>query len=312
MALSNIRVSSVSSSEIVSICGEGKAKDSVSVTFYTYIKKKRYEYYLKQKLESDVDAFNLAWGKLVENIVHKLLPTEYRFQSENTIPHPSILGWVGTPDGERFKEVLRKLIKISVTDIKCPATRLAFMDLIIELYDHNDVQAVPKNVVEMAKGVFAALVEDNDNSIINIIRNTASDGEKYYWQIVSNSCIENTPYGELIAYCPYFENLQRIIDYNISLKIPYNPVLYKKIEEMPHILKESGLLELNVIRFKISEKDKQFLEMRARMATEIIAMNRTDYNELIAKKDKHQEAVIIDFIKQKTGEEIKYFKKEAA
>jgi len=312
MALSNIRISSVSSSEIVNICGEGKAKDSVSVTFYTYIKKKRYEYYLKQKLESDVDTFNFAWGKVAEVIAHKLLSADYRFQSENTIPHPSILGWVGTPDGERFKEILRKLIKISVTDIKCPATRLAFMDLIVELYEYDGEKSVPKNIVEMKKGIFAALVEDTDNKIMQIIRNTASDGDKYYWQILSNACIEDTPYGELIAYCPYFENLQTIIDYNINLKIPYNPIIYKKPEEMPHILKESGLLELNIIRFKVSEKDKQFLSMRARMATEIIAMSSKDYNELIGRKDKHQEAVIIDFIKSKTGEEIKYFKKEAA
>ena len=94
-------------------------------------------------------------------------------------------------DGEKIKKC------DTITDIKCPLTRKGFYNLIKRLYTFDGFDATPKEEV-------------NGNEIIQLIRNDSKEGEKYYWQLVSNACITKSKYAELIVFMPYFEQLEEI------------------------------------------------------------------------------------------------------
>lgn len=247
--LSNIRTGMLTSSEIVEITKEGKAKGSIGKPFYTYCKKKRAERFFKQPISKEVEVLAFSWGKLCEKIVHELLPTEYKFQSDVTYRHPKYYEWLGTPDGLRFK---RKRID-AITETKCPLTREGFFNLIEPLYDFDGVNVTKKENID-------------GNKIIQIIRNNSSEGEKYYWQMVSNACIMGTRFAELIVFMPYFEQLEEIMEYNRSLEEPFWLVERKKPEELPFIYRQSGIDNLNIIRFEVPIEDKMFLEKKVQLA----------------------------------------------
>lgn len=251
--------------------GKRKTVDDYGKPFYTYVKDCRIERFFKQKLNNDVDVIAMSWGKLCEKLVHNLLPYKYLFHSNITIDHPRVNGWMGTPDGSipiyyvltkntitGFYEYLDKGIEYidTVTDVKCPSSRKKFYELIEPLYDFDGFDATPKANV-------------NGNEAMQLIRKTV-EGEKYYWQLVSNACILNAKYAELIVFMPYYEDLAEIKLYNNTLKVPFYKVENSKFEELPHILKESGVNNINKIRFEVPAEDKAFLEKRVKEAIRLI------------------------------------------
>lgn len=300
MALSNVRIGNPTSSEIVDLTKFGTAKGSLGATFFSYVEDCRAERFFKMRLEEETSTFPMDWGKLVENFVHQLLPMDYKFQSDDTKQHPKFAGWYGTPDGTKWIEKLRKLTKTRITDIKCPTTKKAFYTLIAELYNFDGVTVTPKPEKEI-----------NFESVIATIRKKARDGEKFYWQCVSNACIEDVNEAELIVFMPYFEQLEEIKLLNTTLPDGgYSTVAFRKIEELPFILKETGVNNVNVIPFKIPVADKQFLEMRVRMAMELINMDKKDYDAFISLGVK-DEKLVLDYINKETGENILHVTKAA-
>lgn len=252
--LSNIRVGNITSSEIVMLTSNGRTKDSFGAPFYTYVDECIMERFFKHKLENETDVKAFSWGKLCEVVVHDALPSDYILQSEITYQHPTIKEWCGTPDGT----VLNDNLEVeTVSDIKCPLTRKGFYNLVKFLYDFDGVNVSKKENI-------------NGNDVIQQIRENSKDGEKYYWQLVSNAIILNAKYAELIVFMPYKEDLQSIKDYNYSLDEPYWLVERAKEGELPYIYKESGIENINIIRFEIPEIDKTFLESRVLSAIELI------------------------------------------
>jgi len=255
--LSNVRVGRITSSEIVALTKNGRAKGEPGAPFYTYVQECIMERFFKQSLENKVEVLAMNWGLLCEKIVHELLGLQYQFHSNVTFVHPKYPEWVGSPDGSIEKEILKKKVIDTATETKCPLTRKAFYNLVSELYDFDGLTVTKKKNID-------------GNDIIQRIRENSNEGEKYYWQIVSNACILGANYGELIVFMPYYEQLETIHEFNNSLDESFWFVARAKEGELPFIYKESGIENLNVIRFKIPLEDKQFLEERVKKAIELI------------------------------------------
>ena len=274
MALSNKRTGMVTSSEIVALTTNGirpmteeeqKAYkkenpsgrrttiDSPGVPFYTYVEECIMERFFKHSLENDMEVKAMQWGKLCEIIVHNKLPNDYIMQSEDTETHPLYPEWRGTPDG------IKKIGEVcdTVTDIKCPLSRKGFYNLIKRLYHFDGLDVVKKANID-------------GDEIIQQIRKDSKEGEKYYWQLVSNACILGAKYAELIVFMPYYEELEEISLYNSQLEDPFWLVARAKDGELPYIDKELGIENINIIRFQVPQADKDFLTSRVLMAIEEI------------------------------------------
>lgn len=285
MALSNSRTGMITSSPIVALVSNGTRKmdpeelkaykienptckritvDAPGAPFYTYVEKCIAERFFMQKLEDDIEVKAMSWGKLCEHIVHNKLPNKYILQSDVTEFHPVHKEWRGTPDGK----ILVPTITLNedgtyvmecdtITDIKCPLTRKAFYNLVKRLYHFDGVNVIKKKYVD-------------HNEIIQLIRKDSTEGEKYYWQLVSNACILGAKYAELIVFMPYFEELEEIQKINAELEEPYWLVARAKEGELPFIMKERGIENINIIRFEVPQADKDFLEERVILAIEEI------------------------------------------
>jgi hypothetical protein len=252
-----IRTGRITSSEIVALVSEGRAKDSFGAPFYTYVSECVMERMFGLSLENKVTSIQMQWGKLLESWVHKhLLGLEYIMQSRQTLIHPTIREWAGSPD--QIKMIGDEIE--TVTDIKCPFTRKSFFCLVQSIYKYVDGVVSPSGI--------------SGNDAIKEVRKT-KDGEKYYWQLVSNACITGAKYAELIVYMPYLEDLQEIekFNYNADEEEKSFRVAWAKENELPYIVKESGFKDLNIIRFEVPQEDKDFLTNRVNEAVKLINEN---------------------------------------
>lgn len=277
--LSNKRIGNITSSEIVALTtfgrrdmtedelveykkeyskGTRKTIDTYGTSFYTYVEECIMERFFKNNLENESEVKAFSWGKLCEQIVHDKLPTDYIMQSEATEVHPTILEWCGTPDGTKQKNGICD----TVTDIKCPLTRKGFYNLVKFLYDFDGLNVTKKKNID-------------GNEVINLIRKQSKEGEKYFWQLVSNACILGAKYAELIVFMPYFEEIEQIKDYNRTLEKPYWQIENAKDTELPYLYKESGIDSVNIIRFEVKEEYKLFLTNRVEKAIYLINNHNT-------------------------------------
>jgi hypothetical protein len=195
-------------------------------TSQTYISECNIERRLLRSITDDVTARPLSWGNLVESRAFDSLGLEYSLNSQETILHPAIPYWSGSADG--FKEDEGR----TVIDIKCPMTLKSYCTF----YDCKDISEA---------------------------REKHKDGEKYYWQLVSNAIISDCRYAELIIYMPYQRELQHLRE--LAQDAPPE-LLYKFFwiangndEELPHLVEEGYYKNLKVIRFEVPDKDKEFL-----------------------------------------------------
>lgn len=282
--LSNVRIGNPTSSEIVALVSNGrrdmtedelnqykidnpkgtrKTIDDYGAPFYTYVEECIMERFFKLKLENENVIKAFSWGKMCEVIVHDLLPTDYTMMSEDTFQHHDIKELYGTPDGAKQLVINYEgngfLIGTAetVSETKCPLTRKGFYNLIKHLYDFDGVTVTKKKNID-------------GNAIIQLVRKDSKEGEKYYWQIINNANILKAKFGELIIFMPYYEDLETIKKYNRSLDDPYWLIEIAKEGELPYIYKESGIENLNIIRFEIPQVDKDFLESRVISAINLI------------------------------------------
>lgn len=292
MALSYKRIGTATSSSIVSLVSEGRGKNTIGTPFFTYVEECRYERGLLQNLESEIEVLATEWGKLVESFVHKMLPKEYKFHSTDTKPHPRYSGWVGTPDGSKYKVLLKKMILDAITDIKCPLTKKAFCQLVAGLYRY------------LPNGGVLKMENPDMKKALEKLREKAKDGNKFYWQLVSNSCIFNTKFAELIVFMPYKETLDKIINYNDNLEVGSWLVASAATKEnkLPFILKESGYEEINIIRFEVPIADKKFLENRYRLFDFCMDLEDDKYDEF------YSEAKKVKFIEDEVEQLMNQFK----
>lgn len=234
------RLGNFTSSEIhrlVTIDGRtGKWKDANALT---YINEKKRERRIGRSLDNESFSKACEWGKLLEYYVFQnVLGLEYKFQSQETLTHPTIDCWRGTPDALKYDG--DKVI--SVVDLKCPFTLNSFLDF-----------AECKTMEE--------------------IREEHKDGEKYYWQLVSNSILTNNNSAELILFCPREEVIPNIKsfaeEYNGELNLYW--LFNAQQEELPYIPTGRDFYKsMYKFEFEIPQTDKDFLEEKILWASKLL------------------------------------------
>lgn len=232
------RVGNFTSSEIVALTKLAKDGKSFGAPAMTYISECNMERRLGRSITDEVNARPLIWGKLLESLVFDLLGLEYVLVSQETCVHPTIEYWSGSPDGVKDFD--------TVIDIKCPLTLKSFCQLVDPLY----------------QGL-------NGLDAMDAIRDNHKDGEKYYWQLVSNSIIKNVPYAELIVYMPYHSELSAIRSAAEGNKGAYW-IWGASDDELPNLIEGGYYRNLNVIRFEVPQADKDFLTERVLAAGRLL------------------------------------------
>lgn len=218
----------------------------------TYIQECNTERRLGRPIEHEVDAKPFSWGKLNEVRVHDLLGTDYKLCSTETLDHPKYKCWKGSPDFIRYME---QAIENAVADAKCPITLKSFCQLVDPYYIGG---------LEGMDYINALRFGWTDKD--GYFHEKHPDGEKYYWQLVSNSCITLCKYAELIVYMPYqseLEAIRQMADGNPD----YFWIRFAGTDEkMPYLVDGGFYRNINVFRFEVPFLDKQLLTRRVEMA----------------------------------------------
>ena len=208
----------------------------------TYLNQCNMERRLGRSLDNELDAKPTNWGKFIEPLLFQLLDGDYTYNSNDTLTHPEHEYWKGTPDGFKITE------NKTVVDAKCPFTLESFCKLAGPLYNDfegMDAMNALRNGYTDKTGLFQA---------------AHSDAEKYYWQIVSNACIDDCTHGELIVYCPYESELSVI---QTAAANSGNPSAYfianGSSKSLPSIPDDGFYRNINIIPFEIPENDKILL-----------------------------------------------------
>lgn len=256
------RIGNFTSSEIVALTKKGKDKTSFGAPALTYIEETNMERLLGRSLTTEIDARATSWGKLLEPRVFDMLGLEYSLSSKETIVHPTIPYWAGSPDGSKVN---------TTADFKAPLTLKSFCQLVQPLY-------------EGLTGMEA----------MNRVREDHKDGEKFYWQIVSNAIIQGNDFGELIPYMPYFSELEeiRMMARHHEQAGKFKWVDWASDDELPYLIDGGYYKNLNIIRFEIPAADKKFLSDCVTKAGEMLL--KEPCRVLMATHDKATGATIVE------------------
>ncbi len=238
MLFNEERIGNFTSSEIYRLVGKGVKKDSLSKPALTYIEEKRMERRLGRPLGTESNARQLRWGQAMEPYANMLNGKDVIYSSSDTHVHPFYSFWSGSRDYQRGEN--------TVGDYKCPYTLKSFVQLIQPLYDGLD-------------GIDA----------MNWIRTNHMDGEKYYWQLVSNGCIGDFTHAELCVFMPYKDQLDDIKE-DIEGIPEYDFMRWAIEGELPYLIEGGEFQNINTIRFEIPQEDKDLLESKVKQAGELL------------------------------------------
>jgi len=231
-----LRVGNFTSSEIVALTKTGKGEDFGQVA-KTYIQECNFERKLGRPISEEINSKPLVWGKLLEKRAFDLLGIEYVLSSQDTIKHPVLEYWCGSPDGIKVENGVKTVI-----DIKCPFTLKSFC----QLYECN--------------------------TIIDLIKNH-KDGEKYYWQLVSNAILTDSNFAELIVYMPYKSELEDIREMAQNYDGNQNKlswINWATDEELPHLIDGGFYKNIHIIKFSVNNTDTEFLINRVIEAKKLL------------------------------------------
>ncbi len=229
------RIGSFTSSEIVALTTKGKS-EMFGAAAKNYIQETNMERRLGRSISADTNARPLSWGKLLERRCFDLLGLEYQLSSAETVVHPKIPYWAGSADGFKYDEGK------TVIDIKNPISLKSFCE-------------------------FA------DCKTIDEVRENHKDGEKYFWQLISNAILSDCKFAELIIHCPYKSELSAIREMANNYTGNANHVAWINFstdEELPYILDGGFYKNINIIRWEISSADKEFLTSRVLEAGKLL------------------------------------------
>ena len=216
------RLGNFTSSNIYRLLGINSTKAVERKKALTYIEEVNIERELGISIGTDTDARPIQWGSHCEAFAFAETDLKYTMTSDITIVHPDIPYWAGSPDGHCSDAVL---------DFKCPSTRKSFFKLV-----------AGENIYSMIDGFSRSGAQYSDHP----------EGEKYYWQLISNAILMNKPFGELIVYMPKLSDLKLIKE---KAKDLYNWIYYAADIELPHLPDNCIIKPLNTIRFEIPQKD---------------------------------------------------------
>lgn len=262
------RIGNFTSSEIVALTKKAKDGKNFGAPALTYIAETNMERRLGRSLTDEATAKPLTWGKLLELKVFDDLGMEYILSSTETDVHPSIPYWAGSKDGIKFDEGR------TVADIKAPITLKSFCQLVDPLY-------------EGLTGMDA----------MNAVRDNHKDGDKYYFQLVSNAIINDCRFAELIVYMPYASDIEdikfRASNVSGTQMGKHYWISMAGDDELPYLPDGGYYKNLNIIRFEVPAADKLALTKDVLRAGEMLINNNPSL--LIAT---HDEAVNVTLVEE--------------
>lgn len=220
--LSQKRVGRITSSEIYKLMKKGRG-NSPSVVTETYLAEKRIEKRLGRSLNADISARPTLWGTMLEPRLYSMLnPFEYEYCSTDTIIHPEIDIWAGTPDFTT---------KDKVCDGKCPYTLKSFCEM-------------------------ADMIIGGDYRDLRLYK------PEYYWQLISNSVLTNKKQAELIIYCPYKSELPAIKEMLENMdedQTKYQWVYFTEDDGLPYLPDGGYYKNLYSLTFDVPTEDVEAL-----------------------------------------------------
>jgi hypothetical protein len=236
------RVARFTSSKISVLMVDGKGKYGFGAGAITYINQKLMELELGRGISLPVNKWEMSWGKLWEVWVHWQLGSEYELIIDKTTIHSKYEFWSGSED---FKV---KTDAGCISELKC-----------YQMENHFK---------------YSKCLQQGD------VRIFKKEFPSEYWQIVSNSCIHNTKYGEAIAFMPTEENLIEMrelvedTDY-VEKHIKDDPFKYKFITDkdlwdLPFIPSHSDFPSMTKFRFIVPIDDKILLTKRVLDANKLL------------------------------------------
>lgn len=227
----------------------------------TYIEEKNMERKHGLSLGSEDTGKAASWGKLLEGrVFNVLLDTQYSFSAEETDPHPKYDFWSGSKDG------VNHLGEKAIVDFKCPKTRRSFSQLVDPIYEgFSGMEAI--NAIRFGW-------KDKQG----VKHSKHSDGNKFYFQLVSNAIINGLDWAELIVYMPTKSELEAIKD--LAQNFEGNPnkvawVNWAEDNELPYLKDDGYYKNLNIIRFQIPQADKDLLTNAALEASKLLVYPKT-------------------------------------
>lgn len=234
--MDSTRNGNFTSSEIFALTTVDRSGKGFGKPALTYIHEKQMERRLGRALTSETIARPLSWGKLNEKRVHDLLGLDYRLCSTETLGHPTISFWKGSPDFIRHFE---DPSENTVVDAKCPLTLKSFCSL-VDAWQSSGLEGL-REVVSGSQKV----------------------GEQYYWQLVSNAILTGCKYAELIVYVPYRSELDEIRDLAMNWtgenEHHYKWIAFAMDDEMPYLIEGGYYKNMYRMRFEVSDADKDYL-----------------------------------------------------
>lgn len=259
MIRNTARIGNFTSSEIVALTATGKQAEGFGVAAITYILETNFERCLGRSIDDELSARPLVWGKLLEQRAFDILGTEYAITSEETDVHPSIPYWAGSKDGLKYDKGR------TVADFKCPMTLKSFCQLVQPLYDG-------------LTGIAAMdAIRNGYKDRYGIDHTKHKDGEKFYWQLVSNAIINDCQFAELIPYMPYESELEeiKVIAQNVPTEDLHKHywIAMANDGELPFINDQGYYKNLNIIRFEVPQADKDLLTANVLKAGKMLRGN---------------------------------------
>lgn len=223
------RVARLTSSNAHLFMVDGKGEYGFGVGAITYINNKKKELDYGRGISLPVYKKEILWGKVWEVWVHWQLGDEYKLIIDRTTIHPKYSFWSGSEDFQ---------VEIEggcISELKS-----------YQMSNHYDyVKCLEKQSVSIFKNDYA----------------------EEYWQIVSNSCIHGTKYGEAIAFLPKEKDLiemRRLLDETNYIEknlTDDDPFKYKFIVDTPlydlaFIPSHSDFPSMMKFRFEVPVEDK--------------------------------------------------------
>lgn len=225
------RVARLTSSKISVLLVKGDGKYGFGKGAITYLNQKLMELDLGRGITLPVNKWEMNWGKLWEVWVHWQLGSEYELIIDRTTINPKMPWHSGSEDFQ---------VKIEggcISELKC--------------YQLENFYKYSKCLQKQNIQLFKELFPDE------------------FWQIVSNSLIHKTKFGEAIAFMPTEENLIEMrqmveeTDY-IEKHIKDDPFKYRFVVDrdlwdLPFIPSHSDFPSMTKFRFEVPIDDKILL-----------------------------------------------------
>lgn len=233
-----LRIGNPTSSQAHRLVTFGKEKGSIGQPFYTYVNEKIREKRLGRSLKLDKSSRATLWGTFLEARVHSLLPLGYQLIGHESIEHPTIKGWVGSPDMKNEYERV-------VDDIKC--------------YEPD---------------AFSMLVDNLEIAKEKGVHHFKDEHPTEYWQLVSNAVILGYNLIESVVYMPYESELLEIREeaenYDNFDQYKYRFITEVGKSELAYLPDGGHYKNLNVFRFEVPQEDIDHLTTRMKKAIELI------------------------------------------